>query len=799
MTHAYGPLHLVTLGSTVAASGANPELPAGAQVAARSHTAYKHDEGRPAGAAVSGQVTSSATGAAIEGYAQDADVRTTVTTYNWATGEEIANKDPQGTQLGATRSTYRADGKLETTSLAASNGSDAGTLTYTYYTAGGTGACAGRPEWAGKLCRTAPAGAITGGGSNPAELPVTVYQYNRWGGVTTTAKTVGGVTRTSTVTYDDAGRRVKSSVTGGVGTATPDTTFTFDGDTGRTLTQSSGGQTVTYAYDTLGRLVSYKDGSGNTTTTEYDLLDRPVKTSDSTSATTTYGYTAEGDLGSLTDSVAGTFTAAYTADGRLASQTLPGGHKLKVTTDPVGRVTAREYTDASGATVLADVAEFRISGQQVGRTETAGTTVSSDYRYDATDRLTQVVDTTVAGCTARGYGFDANRNRTSKSVTTDDCDPGTADATTANTSYAYDSADRLVDAGRTYDAFGRTTANGTATLEYFTGDVLRTETVGDRRRTWDLDGVGRMAVATTQSRAADGTWSTTGTVTQHYGDESNSPDWAKHSDGTVTRFVNDIVGSLGAVTNGTGVELQLSNLRGDVSVRLDLANPGASTVQRYDEYGVPVDGTGATRYGWQGGAQVSSESLSGLVLTGVRAYEPGTGRFLQSDPQYGGATNAYAYCNGDPVGCRDISGTASYYVYYDLGRTGASDKQVFTYWKNHFKAVFPIPGRPNKITHEGQKFTLWPVMWGIEMYFPLKVNSIGKSYLQLGARFGHPDWPGGWIGFDLYKSKGRMKLEVRGKLGGLAAICNRTCNEKAGRKYWDKLGANLKRVVRDKF
>lgn len=88
---------------------------------------------------------------------------------------------------------------------------------------------------------------------------------------------------------------------------------------------------------------------------------------------------------------------------------------------------------------------------------------------------------------------------------------------------------------------------------------------------------------------------------------------------------------------------------------------------------------------------------------------------------------------------------------------------------------------------------------GIKKDFPAEADSIGKSYLQLGARFGHPDWPGGWVGFDLYKSKGRMKLEVRGKLGGLAAICIRTCNKKAGKKCWDKLGANLRKVVRMKF
>jgi hypothetical protein len=45
-----------------------------------------------------------------------------------------------------------------------------------------------------------------------------------------------------------------------------------------------------------------------------------------------------------------------------------------------------------------------------------------------------------------------------------------------------------------------------------------------------------------------------------------------------------------------------------------------------------------------------------------------------------------------------------------------------------------------------------------------------------------------------------MKLEVRGKLGGAAAIfCGRSCSEAKAKPYWDKLGKNLRKVVRDKF
>ncbi|WP_249467068.1 DNRLRE domain-containing protein [Streptomyces fradiae] len=799
ITDTYDPLHRVTLAGPLAASGGSPALAAGTAVPARRHTAYRYDEGRPADAAVSGMSTSTATGAAVEGYAQDADVQRTTTAYNWATGEELVTENAQGAQLSATRSTYRADGRLATTSLPKSDGADAGTLTYTYWTATGTGACAGRPEWAGLLCRTAPAGPVTGGGANPAQLVTSAFEYNRWGGVTRTTETANGVTSVLTITYDDAGRRVKSELNGGAGTATPATTYTFDPDTGRTLTVSSGGKSVAHGYDSLGRRISYQDGSGNTTRTEYDLLDRPVKSSDSTGESTAYGYDGTGDLTTVTDSAAGTFTARYAVDGTLVSQTLPGGHTLEVATDPLGRPTERVYTDAEGTTVLADVAEYDITGRRSGRTQTDGTAVSTDYAYDALGRLSRAADSGVEGCAVRAYGFDANSNRLTRTVTRDDCDPATSDATVDETAYAYDSADRLTGGGRVYDAFGRTTARDGVQYGYYTGDGLRSETVGDRRRTWDLDAAGRPALATTETRGADGAWTVAGTVTQHYGDESTSPDWEVRGDGTVTRFVGDATGALAATTTGGRVVLELANLAGDVAVRLDLADPSASSVQRYDEFGTPDGDTGATRYGWQGGAQVSSDTLSGVVLTGARAYEPDTGRFLQVDPQYDGGANAYVYCGGDPVGCRDLSGEASYYRYYDLGKTGASATKVFSYWKKHFKAIFPIPGRPKKITHEGQKFTLHPKAFGRRWDFPVKVNSIGKSYLQLGARFGHPDWPGGWVGFDLYKKKGRMKLEVRGKLGGLAAICSRTCNENQAKPYWDKLGKNLRKVVRDKF
>ncbi|MBY8881604.1 hypothetical protein [Actinacidiphila acidipaludis] len=105
-----------------------------------------------------------------------------------------------------------------------STGSDAAATVTTYYAATGTGACNGRPEWAGLLCSTAPAGAITGGASNPDQRPTTTTEYDRYGNPSKITETANGITRTTTNTYDAAERKTATTLTGGAGTAVPDST-----------------------------------------------------------------------------------------------------------------------------------------------------------------------------------------------------------------------------------------------------------------------------------------------------------------------------------------------------------------------------------------------------------------------------------------------------------------------------------------------------------------------------------------------------------------------------------------------
>ncbi|WP_234476274.1 DNRLRE domain-containing protein [Streptomyces sp. MBT65] len=676
-TDEYGPLHQVTLTSALKAGTGGTDLAAGTEVPAREHTVNAYDEGRPTDgtATVANQVTTTTVGAYVDGYPADADTRTTTTQYDWVKGlPTTVTTDPSGLALAKTTS-YDSQGRVIKTTLPKSSGSDAGATVTTYYAATGTGACNGKPEWTDLVCSTGPAAAITGGGTNPTQLPTKTTEYDRWGNTAKTTETANSVTRTTTNTYDAAGRLKTTSVSGGVGTAVPDTTTTYDADSGDVATVTSNGQTVTHTTDQLGREISYNDGAGNTAATQYDALGRPVKTTDSAPSTTTYTYdTTKDPRGvetSRTDSVAGSFAATYDADGDLATESLPGGYTLTVGQDETGATTSKVYTQDSDSTVVAsDSTDESVQGQVVDDTDTAGQTRSRAYTYDTAGRLTRADDTDPDGaCTRRDYTFDGNTNRTALATSTSDVGVACTSTGATTTSSSYDSADRLTTTGTVYDAFGRTTTQASgATIGYYANDLVHQQTSGTNRQTWNLDAAGRLATWTTESDSS-GTWTQTGSKTNHYGSDTDSPDWIQETSGVLTRNVQGSDGGLDAVTSATGgTVLQLTDIHGDVTVQLPLDTSQAVTALAYDEHGNAEGDATAARYGWLGGKQRSTETVTGAILMGVRLYDPTTGRFLSTDPVPGGNANAYDYCSGDPIGGYDLDGKWGWHWHHHWGR-----------------------------------------------------------------------------------------------------------------------------------
>ncbi|MEV0743506.1 hypothetical protein AB0I51_48105 [Streptomyces sp. NPDC050549] len=217
--------------------------------------------------------------------------------------------------------------------------------------------------------------------------------------------------------------------------------------------------------------------------------------------------------------------------------------------------------------MASDNVDRSAEGRVVNGTVTAGESRSLAYTYDAADRLTTADDTDPNGaCTRRDYTFDDNSNRTSLATETADVGAACTSTGATTTSYSYDSGDRLETTGTIYDAFGRTSTQASgATVGYYANDLVRQQTSGTSRQTWSLDAAGRLAAWTTESDST-GTWTQTGSKTNHYGSDTDSPDWIQETASTITRNVQGIDGDLAAVTGAAGnTVLQLGS--GTHSVR----------------------------------------------------------------------------------------------------------------------------------------------------------------------------------------------------------------------------------------
>ncbi|MEU8698872.1 DNRLRE domain-containing protein [Streptomyces sp. NPDC048680] len=665
----FGPLKQVALAGELK-DGSTLLVPSGTTVSARLWTVNTYDEGRPTDgtATVKHQNTSVSVGAQLRDYPErQADKRLAETRFDWVQGVPTSTvEDPGGLDI-THRTEYDGAGRAIKTLSPGSTGADAAATIDEYYTGDGTGPCQGRPEWKDQLCRTRPAGAVTGGGANPSELVTKTFEYGFYNQLTKTTETANGTTRTTTTSHDVAGRPIKVEFSGGTGEPVAATTVEYVATTGaESKTITAGGGTITKEYDDLGRLVSYTDADGGTTTTTYDKLDRPVKVSDSVPSTTTYTYdhTKEprGLAVSMTDSVAGTFAAEYDVDGDVVKEMLPGGYTMQQDSGQTGPA-SRFYTRNSDSTLLiSDSVTETIHGQWLDHAGGAGQGETQDYAYDAIGRLTTVADTAESTCTRRSYGFDKRTNRTTlnTAVGTPGTDCPTSGGTTKTS--AYDSADRIVDSGFVYDNFGRTTsAPGGVGVTYYANDLVRQQTVGASRQTWTLDPAKRFRSWTTESNAS-GTWTQTSARTNHYGNDSDSPRWITGATAAeLTRMVPGLSGGMSATTGASGaVILQFANLHGDINLALPTASGAAPIVLSSDEYGNTRGSDTGSRYQWLGASQRSAQTPSGMVLMGVRLYSPASGRFLSVDPVRGGSRNAYEYAAGNPITNADLDGRKVY-------------------------------------------------------------------------------------------------------------------------------------------
>ncbi|WP_017462622.1 putative Ig domain-containing protein [Dyella ginsengisoli] len=241
-----------------------------------------------------------------------------------------------------------------------------------------------------------PGQALSAGNST-----ITTYSYDLRGERTGETDDVGGLNRTTGVTYDAFGRVTSRTDARGSTTST-----TYDA-LGRQVTQSQTVQgtvrTTQTSYDAYGRVVTQTDAMGQVTSYQYpDLHTTTITTPDGVVVTKVTD--AYGDTLSVTDGAGNVTHYTYDGDGRLLHvtdallQTQPDNvydadsHLLQ-TTDTTGHVVKYSY-DASGRVLTRTV-------------DPSGLNQVTSYTYDGRGQTLSVTDPHGAVTT---YAYDASGN-----------------------------------------------------------------------------------------------------------------------------------------------------------------------------------------------------------------------------------------------------------------------------------------------------------------------------------------------------------------------------------------------------
>ncbi|MDO8445254.1 MAG: RHS repeat-associated core domain-containing protein [Deltaproteobacteria bacterium] len=291
------------------------------------------------------------------------------------------------------------------------------------------------------------------------------FTYDTAGNMTSQTDASGATTRFE---YNSLGRLIKVIDPSG-----NSTNSTYDNNGNKTSETDANGNTTDYEYNYKGQLIKVKDAlgnvttytyggtgcsscgggtdkltvitdaNGNTTSYEYDKLGRLIKETDPLGNAISYSYDSKGNLLSKTDANSAVISYSYDSLGRLLKKAYPDNTTESFTYDSKGNIlTATNsntsytfgYNTSGKVTSVADSNSRTVSyqydsiGNKTKLTYPEGSTVT--YSYDTANRLKSIVN---GGGRTYTYSYDSLGRRSKLSL---------PNGTSAN--YSYDASGRLI-------------------------------------------------------------------------------------------------------------------------------------------------------------------------------------------------------------------------------------------------------------------------------------------------------------------------------------------------------------------
>jgi RHS repeat-associated protein len=542
--------------------------------------------------------------------------------------------------------------------------------------------------------------------TDPNNNPTTVHEYDPLDRLIKTTDRLAGVTEydydvndnliqvkapnnaTTTYRYDDLGNQLQE-VSPDRGTLT----YTYD-EAGNVKTKTDARSiTATYQYDPLGRLTMLDlPGTDEDVTFTYDSCTlgtgRLCQISDQ-SGTTIYTYDAFGNIKTHTKTELGqTYSTAYTYDAadRIETITYPDGRTVIYNRDTIGRTQQIDATVNGTNTTITSNIQYRADGLLKG--QTWGNGLDESRTYDLQGRLEIQ---SLGSIDSRTYNYDDNGNMLSKTR-----DPGSSPQTS---SYTYDELDRLKTDDSPlgliswqYDGVGnreeQTQDSQTETYTYQTNSNRLTQKGGTAIVT---DPAGNI----TDNGTYTFTYNNAGRLYQVHQGSTLIATYTYNALGQRTRKVTqnlttiyhyDLFGTLIAETTDTAQKLKAYLWHnGSPVAQIDVSGTSETLTYLHTDHlataRLATNAAGAIVWSWEGeafGATLPDEDPdndgqltiinmrfpgqyfdgeTGLHYNYFRYYDPGTGRYVSSDPiGLDGGVNTYVYVDSSPLSLIDPNG-----------------------------------------------------------------------------------------------------------------------------------------------